>query len=86
MVRKINGTACADGRAKRGYMIKEEAAVPTVSMEALLIKLLIDVFEECTLATFDVPGAYLNSDMPKDKFLLLKPEEEFVDIMCEFIS
>ena len=36
------------------------------------------------MAIFDIPGAYLNSDMPEDKFVLLKLEDEFVDIMCEF--
>ena len=32
---------------------------------------------------FNVPGAYLNSDIPEDKFILLNIEGEFVDIMCE---
>ena len=35
------------------------------------------------MANFDVPGAYLNADIPEDKFILLKIEGEFVDIMCE---
>ena len=34
--RKIKGRACADGRAQRAYIKKEEAAAPTVSMVALL--------------------------------------------------
>ena len=32
---------------------------------------------------FDVPGAYLQTDLPDNKFVLLKIENEFVDIMCE---
>ena len=32
---------------------------------------------------FDVPGSYLNADIPEDKFILLNIEEESVDIMCE---
>ena len=35
------------------------------------------------MAIFDVPGAYLKSDMPEDKLILLNIEDEFVDIMCE---
>ena len=31
----------------------------------------------------DVPGAYLNAEIPEDKFILLKIERYFVDIMCE---
>ena len=32
---------------------------------------------------FDVPGAYLNDDMPEDKFILLNIEGEVLDIMRE---
>ena len=35
------------------------------------------------MAIFDVLGAYLNSYMPENKFLLLKLEDDFVDIMCK---
>ena len=35
------------------------------------------------MATFDVPGAYLQTDLPKDKFTLLLLEVNFVDIMCD---
>ena len=52
-------------------------------MEALLEKLMVDALEERAMVIFDVPGAYLNSNMPEDKFVLLKLEDDFVDIMCE---
>ena len=32
---------------------------------------------------FDIPGAYLNAKMPEDKFVLLKLDDQFVDVMCE---
>ena len=32
---------------------------------------------------FYVPGAYLNADIIEDKYILLKIEGEFVDIVCE---
>ena len=35
------------------------------------------------MAIFDVPGAYLNADIPEDKFIILNIEGEFVDIMWE---
>ena len=35
------------------------------------------------MAIFDVPGAYLNDNMPEDNIVLLKLEDDFVDIMCE---
>ena len=52
-------------------------------MEALLAQLIIDAFEERAMEIFDVPGAYLNSYMPEDKFVLVKLEDKFVDIICE---
>ena len=54
-----------------------------VSVEALLAHLMIDPFEECKMVIFDVSVAYLNANMPEHKFLLLKLEDDFVDIMCE---
>ena len=79
----IKGRAFADGISQRAYIKKEEASAPTVSMETLLVQLTIDAFEERAMVIFDVPGAYLNNYMPEYKFVLLKLEYEFVDIMCE---
>ena len=52
-------------------------------MEALLAQLMVDALEERAMVTFDVPGSYLNSNMPEEKFVLLKLEDEFVYIICE---
>ena len=35
------------------------------------------------MATFDVPGAYLQTDLHKDKFTLLLLEGNFGDIKCD---
>ena len=51
-------------------------------MEAVLAQLTIDTFEERVIAIFDVPDAYLNSDIPEFKCVLLKLEDVFVYIMC----
>ena len=45
--------------------------------------LLINSFENRDIAVFDVPGAYLHAAIPKDKFAILKIEDEFVNIMCD---
>jgi hypothetical protein len=80
---RIKGRTCADGRPQRAYVPREEATSPTVSMEALMATLVIDAKEQRDVAIFDVPGAYLHADMPKEKFVLLKLEGEFVNIMCD---
>ena len=45
--------------------------------------LLIDTNEGRDVAIFDVPGAYLQAEMPREKKILMKLRNEFVDIMCE---
>jgi hypothetical protein len=34
------------------------------------------------VGTFDVPGVYLHTEMPKDKRVLMILQGEFVNIMC----
>ena len=80
---KIKGGSRADGRAQREYITKQEVAALNVSMDELPEKSIIDVFEEHAMAKFDVPDAYLNADVPEDKFVWLRLEYEFVDIICE---
>ena len=52
-------------------------------MEALFTSLIIDAREGRDVEIYDVPGAYLNADIPEDKFILLNIEGEFVEIMCK---
>ena len=49
----------------------------------MFTSLIIDAHERRDVSIFDVPGAYLNADTTEYKFILLKIEGEFVDIMCE---
>ena len=48
--------------------------MPTIYLEALFTSLIIDAHEGIYVDISDVPGAYLNTDMPEDKFILLKIE------------
>lgn len=81
---KIKGRTCANGSRQRRYLNEDESiSSPTVSLEGLLATLVIDAFEERDVAIFDVPGAYLHAKMPKDKQILMKIRDQFVDIMCE---
>ena len=45
--------------------------------------LLIGAMEQSDVVSFDVPGAYLQTEIPEDKEILLRIRYEFVDIMCE---
>ena len=79
---RIKARTCADGRPQRSYVPRDEAASPTVSMEALLTTLTIDAKEKRDVAVFDVPSAYLHAEMPASKKVTMKLEDKFVNIMC----
>ena len=65
---KIKGRSCANGSKQRKYL-KEDKMVelPTVSTEANIASLVVDAFEERDVAIYDVQGAFLQPDIPKDK-------------------
>ena len=80
----IKGRTCANGSKQKRYLKEEDViASPTVALESLLTSLVIDVYEGRDVGTFDVPGAYLHAEMPKDKRVLMCLRGEFVDIMCD---
>jgi len=81
---KIKGRTCANGSKQKRYLKRGETiSSPTVSLEAMTGTMAIDIKEDRDVAIFDVPGAYLQAEMPKEKKLLLKLRGQFVDIMCE---
>ena len=42
-----------------------------------------DAYENRDVANFDVPGEYLQAEIPNDKTVLLKLRAEFVNIVCD---
>ena len=81
---EIKGRTCADGSKQRHFLKDGESmASPTVSMEALFLTFLIAAYEDRQVASFDIPGAFLQADMADDKLLLLKFRGDFVNMMCD---
>ena len=63
----IKGRACAIGSKQRRYLKEDESvASPTLSVDALFATLMIDADEGRDVATFDVPGAFLQPEMPEN--------------------
>jgi hypothetical protein len=60
---KIKGRGCADGRSQHEYMSKEETSSPTVATEALILTCVVDAIEGRNVATCNIPGAFMQSDM-----------------------
>ena len=52
-------------------------------MESLASVLLIGVHEGRHFISFDVPGAFLKSEMADNKLVLLKLKGKFVEMICE---
>ena len=60
----------------------ESVSSPTVPLEAFTATLVIDAKEGRDVGIFDVPGAFLQADMPKEKHITKKLRGDFVDILC----
>ena len=80
----MKGRTCADGSCQRKFLkIHETVASPTVSTEGLLSTFIIDAYEGRHIGSFDIPGAYLHTSMPKNKQVVMRLRGKFVDMMCE---
>ena len=81
---KIKGRTCANGSKQRQYLKEGETVYsPTCTTESLMATLIIDAMEKRDVAIFDVPGAFLQTEMPEGKNVILVIRDEFVDILCE---
>ena len=47
------------------------------------MSLCIDVHDNRDVTLFDAPGIYLNAYIPDDKFIVIKFDTKFVDIICD---
>ena len=54
-----------------------------INMKGLLATVLIDAYEYIKVETLNVPGDYLQKDLPKDKFAILLLEGIFLYIMYD---
>ncbi len=68
---KVKARGCADGRKQRLYKSKEETSAPTVATESVMLSCTIDAHEKRFVATADVPGAFMHSDMDEVIYMRL---------------
>ena len=71
---KIKGRACINGAPQRAYIPKEEAASPTVSTESMFITAGIAASEGRYVRCYDVPSAFVNTDVDENVLMVLKGE------------
>ena len=77
----IKGRACINGAPQRAYIPKEDAALPTVSMESTFVTATIAAKERRKVRCYDVPSAFVNTDVDKDVIMVLKGE--LADLMTQ---
>ena len=78
----IKGQGCANGCRQRLYMAKYQTSSPTIFNESLILNLVIDSKEGRDVATCDIMGAFLQTDMSKgaDK-VHIKLDRAMVDLL-----
>ena len=88
----IKGRTCINGSKQKEYLSEDESvAAPTQSLDGFLVTCMLDAREKRSVITFDVPGAFLQPEMPKmknikgkdGKVLMKIMGDTFVEIMCE---
>jgi hypothetical protein len=78
---KIKGRACINGAPQRKYIPKEEAALPTVSTESTFITAAIVAKEKRKVQCYDIPSAFVHTDVEKDVLMVLRGE--LADMMVQ---
>ena len=78
---RIKARGCADGRKQRVYKGKDKTSSPTVSTEALFLSCIIDAQEGRRVATVDIPGAFMHSEM--DEVLHLRLDGPMAELLCK---
>jgi len=76
----VKGRACINGAPQRAYISKEEAASPTVSTESTFITATIAATEKRKVQCYDVPSAFVNTEVGKDVIMVFKGD--LADIWC----
>ena len=77
----IKGRACINGAPQRAYIPKEDAASSTVSTESTFITATIAASEGRRVRCYNVPSAFVNTDVDEDMIMVLKGE--LADMMTQ---
>ena len=55
-----------NGKPTREWLLKEDSASPTASLEAIILLALVDAHEGRDTMTCDIPNAFIQAHMPED--------------------
>ncbi len=85
---KIKGRACINEAPQQAYIPKEEVASPTGSTKSKFITASIAAHKHRKVRCYNIPSAFVNTDVDKDVLLVLKGElaEMMVQIVPQVIG
>ncbi len=72
--RKVKGRACINGAQQQAYIAKEDVALPAVSTKSVFITSAIAASEKRKVRCYDIPSAFMNTDVDEDVLMVLKGE------------
>jgi hypothetical protein len=64
---KIKGRTVAGGNKQRDYISKEDASLPTVATEAVVLSCIIDAEEGRDVAVVDIPNVFVQTSVENEK-------------------
>ena len=77
----VKGRGCVDGRPQRVWKDKNDCSAPTVFLESLILSCVQDAKESRDVATVDIPGAFLHSDV--DEIIHVKIEGDMALLLVK---
>ena len=78
---KIKGRACINGAPQQAYIPKEDTASTTVLTESTFVTAAIAANKKRKVRCFDIPSAFVNTDVDEDVLMVLKGE--LADMMIQ---
>ena len=82
----IKGRTVAGGNKQRDLVSKEDSRSPTVSMEAVLLRCIIDAEEERDVAVIDIPNAFIQTRAENEKYMVyIRVRGILVDLLIEIV-
>ena len=78
---QVKGCGCANGRKQRAYTDKDEATSPTITTDDVFLSAVIDAMEG--VAVMDVPGTFLQANMPEDETVHVRLTRIMGDTLLE---
>jgi hypothetical protein len=83
----LKGRTMAGRNKQWDYISKEDASLPTVSTEAILLLCIIDAEEERDVAVIDIPNAFIQTWVEdKEDIVIIKIHGVLVNILIQIIS